>query len=336
MYRIVTEETTVSDKAVTSFYLDTIYNAVIEAGKQCRISNGYDKIQKDETLIFDECKVALKYKIRGYKKTIVWIQGIVPEEAIMKGYSSLRYYVHSIIEYLVLKNCKLVIFCSDEMKKHYERKYRMCFDENSFIMPCFNESNVDENAFQIEDKYNRESYVYIGGLQPWQCFEETIMVYKEIEKRKMESSFLYVYTGDIETAKAAIAKADIKNFTVEYKDKNSLGSCLNNIKYGFVLRKDTEVNRVATPTKLSNYISHGIIPIYSECLKSFNQYNKESNGPAIVCNVENIDAGIENILNASTRPIDFDRIKNWSTQTYKSYYGRSGYVSELSKLIKKL
>lgn len=121
MYRIITEETVAGDKAVTSHYLKIIYEAIIKAGKECAFG-WIDGAPKSDTLIFDECKVALKYRLRGYRNTVVWVQGIVPEEAIMKGYSRWRYYAHSIIESLVLKKCKLVIFCSQEMRKHYEKK----------------------------------------------------------------------------------------------------------------------------------------------------------------------------------------------------------------------
>lgn len=332
MYRIITEETVAGDKAVTSHYLKIIYEAIIKAGKECAFG-WIDGAPKSDTLIFDECKVALKYRLRGYRNTVVWVQGIVPEEAIMKGYSRWRYYAHSIIESLVLKKCKLVIFCSQEMRKHYEKKYQLKFDKY-FVMPCFNENEVDQRAFENSEKYEKNNYVYIGGLQPWQCFGETLQVYKKIEENSANPVNLYVYTAEIETAKKEIQKAKIKNFHIEYKVKEELGECLNKIKYGFVLRANVEVNRVATPTKLSNYISHGIIPIYSDCLKSFDQYNKDSNGPALVCNVEDLESGMKEILRSSATKPDANKIKDWCERTYNTYYGQDAYVLELEKLIR--
>ena len=157
---------------------------------------------------------------------------------------------------------------------------------------------------------------------------------KKIEENSANPVNLYVYTAEIETAKKRNSKAKIKNFHIEYKVKEELGECLNKIKYGFVLRANVEVNRVATPTKLSNYISHGIIPIYSDCLKSFDQYNKDSNGPALVCNVEDLESGMKEILKSSDTKPDANKIKDWCERTYNTYYGQDAYVLELEKLIR--
>lgn len=49
---------------------------------------------------------------------------------------------------------------------------------------------------------------------------------------------------------------------------------LRDVKFGFVLRDDIAVNNVATPTKLSSYLSAGVIPIYSSALKDFYEKTK--------------------------------------------------------------
>ena len=58
------------DKAVTSHYLKIIYEAIIKAGKECAFG-WIDGAPKSDTLIFDECKVALKYRLRGYTGSAV-------------------------------------------------------------------------------------------------------------------------------------------------------------------------------------------------------------------------------------------------------------------------
>lgn len=333
MYRIITEELTAGDKAVTSLYLETIFNACAKAHKKCCYGIKEGTAKRKDVLIFDECKVALKYSMKGYSNYIIWIQGIVPEEAVMMGYSKWRYYVHSAIERLVLRKCKFVIFCSEEMKRHYEVKYKMNFHGNSFVMPCFNETQIDEKSFLNEKKYKENNFVYIGGLQPWQCFNETAYVYKKIEEKMGGKTKLYIYTADQIGAKAIVESLKIQNYFIGYKEKDELGECLRNMKYGFVLRKNVEVNRVATPTKLSNYISHGIIPIYSDCLKSFDEYNKKTKGPAVICDVENLDTGIENIVDSCQSKVEKNAMKKWADKTYGSYYNKNLYTEKLSRII---
>lgn len=48
-----------------------------------------------------------------------------------------------------------------------------------------------------------------------------------------------------------------------------MSEALADVKFGFVLRNDVPVNRVATPTKLSSYLSAGVIPVFSKYLKDF-------------------------------------------------------------------
>lgn len=337
MYFIITREKSSGDIAVTNTYISTIRKAIGELGEQCEVWNGSDRISKyKDYLIFDECKVAAQYVLKGYRNIIVWIQGIVPEEALMKGYAMYRYWVHSLLEYITLRKSKLIFLCSDAMKKHYEKKYHLNLSKKVFIMPCFNEISISDKAFSDSRKISENNFVYIGSLSAWQCFEETLQVYKKIESKSKVETRIYIYTYEQEKAFKLLKKYAIKNYVVDFLPSNQLGNVLGKFKYGFVLRKNHIVNRVATPTKLSNYIAHGIIPIYSECLDSFNKYVKETKGKAIVCNVENLDEGIANIYSDMTSVLDLDQLKQWCTYTFDSYYNQHCYCRQIAEFWKKI
>lgn len=48
-------------------------------------------------------------------------------------------------------------------------------------MPCFNVSRIE--ALQVDErKYKKNIFTYVGSLSKWQCFEETLDFYKQIEK----------------------------------------------------------------------------------------------------------------------------------------------------------
>lgn len=308
------------DKIVTGTYLNIIKSALIKLGYEFSDNN----LNKEDLLVFDESKIAIKYYFKGYKNYIIWIQGVVPEEALMKGYSKARYYAHSIIEKIVLSNAKFIFFVSDEMKKHYETKYNLSLD-CSFIMPCFNETSLNENAFS-EDKLSENTFTYVGSLHPWQCFEETVQVYNLISSYLTSSTFS-VYTSETKKAFDILNRNDTKNFSVEFLPADQLSNHLSKIKFGFVLRQDNIVNRVATPTKISNYISNGVIPIYSECLSSFDDFNKRSKGFAISTNLEllNSDKLIEDI----SRNIDINEFYKWSDYVFQDYYNADKYINNM-------
>lgn len=337
MYFIITREKSSGDIAVTNTYISTIHKAIEKTGEKCEVWNGIQRISRvHDYLIFDECKVAAQYILKGYKNIIVWIQGIVPEEAVMKGYAIYRYWVHSFLEYITLKRAKLIFLCSDEMKCHYEKKYHLNLEKKAFIMPCFNETSISDKAFSDFRKINEHNFVYIGSLSAWQCFEETLQVYKKIESSSKVKTYIYVYTYEKEKAFRLLKKYDIKNYVVDFLPSDQLGEVLGKFRYGFVLRRNHIVNRVATPTKLSNYIAHGIIPIYSDCLDSFNKYVQETKGRAIICNVENLDEGIDNICSDMMSPLDLNQLKEWCIYTFNSYYNQQRYCSQIAEFWKKI
>ena len=333
MIWIITNAKNPGDVAVTSTYL---LKALENAGYRCSPWDGKSVIdKKKDYIIFDECKIAAIYILKGYKNIIVWVQGVVPEEAIMKGYPKYRYIAHSILEYISLRKAKYIFVCSKTMKKHYETKYKLDISSKVFIMPCFNEIDIDKSSFGIQKKYKENTFLYVGTLSAWQCFEETLQIYKEIEKEK-EKTCLYVYTPNQDEARMALAKYEIQNYQVDYLPADKLGEKIKMVKYGFVLRKRNIVNQVATPTKLSNYIAHGIIPIYSDCLQSFNDYQQKSSGYAVICNVENKEEGIKNILENMEGNIDSLSIEKWCKRTFSTYYNQNKYIKDIGEFLKNI
>lgn len=323
-----------NDRAVTSLYLQIIKKALIKNNYKCSFKFNLSEIdKKNDLLVFDECKIAFKYLMKGYNNFFIWTQGIVPEEALLQGYSKLRYYAHSIIEYIILKNAKLVFMVSNEMLSHYQKKYKLNLKGKTCVMPCFNEEAVDNVSFEDPKKYTSNTFVYLGSLSEWQCFDETLEIYKSIEKKDKKSK-LYVFTKNTEEANRKIKDKKIRNFKVEFVSPEELGKKIRDIKYGFVIRKDIEVNRVATPTKLSNYISHGIIPIYSECLVSFNKYNSKEK-IAISFDLQDEENSINKIIQNMKRKISKDKIEKWSKETFATYYNENKYIIDISKVIRK-
>ena len=332
-YRIIIGKKSQGDRIVTNTYLHIIKAACELNGCICEEGTSTEDLNKQEDwLIFDECKLAFLYLIKGYKNVIIWVQGIVPEEAFMKGYSYFRYMIYSMLENYVLRKAQIVFLCSEYMNLNYEKKYKISLLPKAIVMPCYNDTKIDEKGFTAE-KYDSNTFVYVGSLSIWQCFEETVSIYKKIELASENQTKLFIFTEEIDKAQSMINLYKVSNYEINYIPKNNLGERLNRIKYGFVLRQDHEVNRVATPTKLSNYISHGIIPIYSPCLYSFDHYNNNDK-IAIRFDLDKSEKGINDILKHMQTPINTNLIKDWSNYTFKSYYGAENYVKIIAEHMK--
>ena len=335
MFSFIVENKGKNANAVTTAYMEIVKDACVKVCDDIEyIPRGEKPKSKNSFVASDTIQVSLEYLLKGYKNQIVWMQGIVPEESYMRNHSKLRYWVLSFMERIVLKKSKLLLLVSDEMRLYYEKKYRLKLSQKSVIMPCFNELGVSKTAFDKE-KYKNNTFVYVGSLYKWQCFEETVRFYSEIEKESDYTTRLFVYTFQQKEAEELLSKYGVRNYEVDCVDANELSQRIESVKYGFVLREDNPVNNVATPTKLSNYISNGIIPIYSKAIRSFAEYDAEAS-IGVVCDLDDIETGVSNVLSHMKLNISAEEMQKKCETAFSGYYCRDLYVEKISEKIEKL
>lgn len=328
MYSFVVENKSENDRSVTGTYMDIVKRACSFLGDTDTILNGEKPHNKSDYIISDTIQTAFRYFVYGYKNQIVWMQGVVPEESYMRRHSKLRFSVLSYIERIVLKKSKLLLLVSDDMLKHYEKKYKLELRDKSVIMPCFNETAIIEEAFS-EYKYKENTFLYAGGMAKWQCFEQMVDLYSLIEKADNNAMF-YVYTFDKDVAESIIRSRNIKNYKVDYAPKANLSSKIKSIKYGFVLREDCVVNNVATPTKFSNYLANGIIPIYCDALRSFADIDSKTK-IGIVCNLSDLNMGAKKIIEHTKLNVNADEIKKKCQFVFDTYYNQDKYIEIIKR-----
>ncbi len=330
MFSFISENKGKNANAVTTAYMQIVRDACAKVSDNIEtVFKGDAPKDKRSFVVSDTVQVAMQYFAKGYRNQIVWMQGIVPEESYMRNHSRLRFFVLSLMERIVLRRSKLVLLVSEEMRLHYEKKYRLDLSKKSVIMPCFNEMAVSTDVFDKE-KYNNNTFVYVGSLYKWQCFEETVKFYADIEKASNCSTKLYVYTFQQDAAKEIIAKYNVKNCEVDCVDANELSERIKGVKYGFVLREDNPVNNVATPTKLSNYISNGIIPVYSSAIRSFAEYDAKAL-IGIVCDLDDVETGVNNVLSHMKLNISAEEMQEKCEAAFADYYCREQYVEKISE-----
>lgn len=327
MSKIVDVYNPYDNQVVTKYYVDLVGKALESAGYQTNEVSTLDRKEGHEAIFVVypyDCYLAHR---KGYKNIILWIQGAGPEESYMRNKSKLRFYYLSFRERLGLRYADKIIMVSKRMREHYRQKYHMAFKENVFFMPCFN-SELDPDCFYAEEKYTAQTFVYAGGLAAWQCFEQTAKLFSRIEQALPDARF-DVYTSQKEEAERLIKKYGIKRYSIDFLTPEELSDRLKKAKYGFVLREDTEVNRVATPTKISSYAADGVIPIYSDCLQDFHE---EVKGKKFFLSVDG-DAdsaeNLEKILRHSRMQIDPAEIQAEYRELFGRYYHADYYIGTL-------
>lgn len=315
---------------VTDYYLDTIELAIKECGQKTISFKEWNDVdlKKTDYVVVSTAPDAFKMFIKGIPY-IFWAQGVWPEESFLRNKSQIRFKITGFIEKTALKHSKFVFVVSNKQKEFYEQKYKITIS-NYYVMPCSNEE-LHESQFFNSKKYENNVFVYAGAMSVWQCVEETICLYSEIEK-KCKNAKLLLLVKDKEKALQFLQKYDVKNYDIDYVPIKELPNKLSEVKYGLLLRKDSPINNVATPTKLMTYLANGIIPIYSNCLLGVCEIMNDTKFKIALDS--NDDS--ESIIDSTTKSINCEEILNEYRRIYYVHYKREEMISQIKKSLKAL
>lgn len=309
-------------------YMDVIKAALENCGYTALYVKTLKGVEKQSLIVFPVSVDAFKYYLKGYKHIILWMQGVTAEESFLRHHSKLRLNILNAIDCFVMKRALLILYVSESLRKYYEEHARCSFANKSYLMPCFNEQ-FDASVFEKKD-YSKKTFTYVGSLDLWQCFDKTVSIYAEIEKHFSDAQ-LKVLTFQTDKAKSILENAGVKNYTVKCVPKEQVKKELEESVYGFVIRDDIAVNRVATPTKFSSYLASGVLPIYSECLEDY--YKNTKNLQTGYCLT---DSKIGELLSYVDSCKDVSTIKSDIKYLFDNYYNAAMHRNQLAKIMEKL
>lgn len=309
-------------------YMDVIKAALEDNGYVTQYVESLKGVDKRSIIVFPMGTDAFKFYLKGYKRIILWQQGVTAEESFLRNHSKLRLKILNAIDCFVMKRALLVLYVSEALRKYYEEKAGCSFAEKSYLMPCFNEQ-FDASVFEKKD-YSKKSFTYVGSLDLWQCFDKTVSIYAEIEKHFPDAQ-IKVLTFQTEEAEKILINAGVKNYIVKCVPKEQVRKELEESVYGFVIRDDIVVNRVATPTKLSSYLSSGVIPIITECLVDFSTVTRDLHCSCILKNAHDISKLISFIDQERNNDMIIEEIK----ALFDTYYNRNMHTKQLIDILKR-
>ena len=314
---------------VLNVYLSVIKEGLEQAGYKCAYIKSLEYVKKDDLIVFSTAKDVFLNWFKGYHNIILWQQGIAGEESYMRNHSVTRKAVLNFIDCFAMKKAKIIFFVSDYMKQYYEKMAHADFSGKCYIMPCFNE-RLDEDMISKKD-YSKKTFTYVGSLSVWQCFEETVELYSKIEN-SMENTSFKVLTFNVDEAVKILKEKNVKNYTVKCVPQERVREELADVSFGFILRKDVEVNRVATPTKISSYLAAGVLPIYSACLRDF---HRQALGKSFACSVDCCN-DIKRVSDFVNNNADKTLIDSEIHTLFQSYYSEEYHSKKISALCRKL
>ena len=198
-----------------------------------------------------------------YKNVITDMHGALPEEIAMQGkwFAALRY---AAVERYVVRRSKALIAVTEAMARHFEDKYGDACPP-IFVIPVF--PNLPDCAAEKD----ATSVIYAGSVESWQCIDDMLIA---IRGCSAQLSYTLLSGAAEELAKRAAAFAVEKPVHIASVASVELPAYYARASFGFVLRDDHVVNRVACPTKLVEYLHYGVVPILkSERIGDFHAHN---------------------------------------------------------------
>jgi hypothetical protein len=125
----------------------------------------------------------------------------------------------------------------------------------------------------------------------------------------------------------------VKNFTVEYYPDRQLQQVLQQATYGFIVRDDSPINQVATPTKISSYMANGVLPIFSDSLKDFTRMSANlSYAFPLATDLSNFDE----LVGFCSKTINHAALVKEFTWLFSEYYCRNKYICEIASKFDKI
>lgn len=321
----------------TSSYIKAAEETFTLADYEVRYTSTYKNIGSGDTVFVVNYLTYLHILlfVRS-KKVIIWIQGILPEELVLGRSWNLKAQIkrlfYNLVERWILSDARLLLVVSQSMINHFERKWNLKCN-NYFVMPCFNK-DICKESFFFPDKYEHPAFVYAGTTSKWQCVEEILALYKEIEDELPNSSLLLL-TQQKREMSLLVKKSGVKNATIDYVPLSEIDDVLKRCKYAFLIRKDIRVNQVATPTKMNTYIANGLIPIYSDVIGDFKKAFKHLQPQISIKTSDSINDIVLEIKTIEQEGVSAIDIYDNYQEIFDSYYNKKKYQLGLAKLIKK-
>lgn len=213
-----------------------------------------------------------------YAKVLVDIHGAGPEEAEYvrlqlgsRDLSIVSWLNH--VEKVILKKADRIFVVTPAMEKHLCRKWAINSSAQFRVLPVALGANFlrdgDCNVvhkYSLEPLINKNVFVYCGGVQAYQCVDDTIANYICIARHIKDPALLFI-TPDAEKIRGKVDRLsdEIKNsIVIVSATPDEVPSLLKLGKYGFVLRENNVLNIVACPTKINEYLACGLVLICTE------------------------------------------------------------------------
>jgi len=192
------------------------------------------------------------------QKVVTDLHGAVPEELQSMGHKILGL-LYQLVERLVIHRSVSCVYVTQAMAEHVKHKYQS--SHKYYVIPIFqNTAAAHLDAYERLGSWQKQPYsvVYSGGVQKWQCVDSMLAA---VSKAPVFLDFIFL-SGSESHLLFLIRRQHLETrVQVKSVPQSEIGEYYLHASMGFMLRESSVINRVACPTKLSEYLSWGVVPI---------------------------------------------------------------------------
>lgn len=203
------------------------------------------------------------------------------------------------IEKYVLEKSDHIIFVSESMRQFYSKKFGINCSNASIIACASNpiskipleQRNIKRIELNISDKI---VFVYLGSFRKYQMVNETLDLFKAL-KQNLDNAYLLIITSHQSEFSEAIKQKDInsKDYTMLSAKQSDVPDLLVAADIGFLLRDQSLVNEVASPTKYAEYLMSGVPVILTNNIGDYSAFTTENKTGFVIDDFHSSDALIE-------------------------------------------
>ncbi len=238
------------------------------------------------------------------------------------------------VEKHVIKNSDHIFCISHKMKENLLARNSVRADRIT-VIPCCAESKFKYESrirkefrknYKLEDK---KVLIYSGGLSAWHNSEQ---VFKIMGKLSIINSEIFpvILTPDLERGQQLSEKFLLPGkFILKSVKNKDVPQYLMGSDYAIILRKKDKLNKVASPTKIAEYIMAGLPVIISEDIGDYSDFILSNKIGAVVDTdkkYESITSEINQFIKEYT--IDKEKISNLGIENFS----KEKYIDQMAQI----
>jgi len=164
-----------------------------------------------------------------------------------------------------LKHADCIISVSKNLESHLRNSYNEDF--KCVFQPCTVDFSRFKSSFDERMSLRRDLDIsdnkivlgYLGGLQQWQCIEETLELVARLKRKGLDLFFCLFTNDDCSKYNTLLDEIGVEgsDYLVKSLKREDVPNYTSVLDFGMLLRENKTINLVASPTKGAEYLAAG-------------------------------------------------------------------------------